>query len=739
MIQLRYGPAAHFCDGTSVKLWWQGSSAEKALLFKIKVCMLIIRLIRYFDQLRYGCNNPQCTTPACFSCHKRVSRAPPRPLSPLSARTLAFFLASQDDPEGDLCPHPLLRNDANSKSPSIFSNEPAGSATESLEASVQGNQLNIDKTAPGKEAARYILNVHAPAFKPLTSNPGLQVADVGKDKPNALGEGVRPASTTLDDTDSANNGSKEQARRDFKSITQSLFDASYTRFLQMKKIPEWMLQREAWFGTFSNAKLEEDREPVEGPPINNATKTLPHINNLEGQRKAEPLLSNEHGLGTRTDLQYNPKQISNSLPITSAVPNTSNAYPETEDRKDIIDESHDTRLQPKKQSNKTDLRTSTQDEDTEKLQDTVSTLTTQPLWPQTLSHFSPENIASLLDMVQACNRSDHIDQRFSEFMGRTTTPTPIRSYLSFDVLNSQMSMAFTTQSIAYVLSNTPALLRSFRSRDGTTLDLLVIVESFRNLKTLDYEPHKIIPCLAINTSALYPDAVLKSRSPVLKARRSAKGVEANRLSRQGVGSPCVTLRDTLDNDEAAHIIKIAFAALVSALPLLKPNLWDAVRLLRASGFVAPDWYMDGKVLNVTVLCEVMDALEDENSIALATKLVKVIAARNCADKMSTSSCQSRTDTEKSPSRYSNIIYSVYLEVVSLLVAYRVNVDADSTEEDVEMEKCAISATAAIVEWLRTVILKHWDGQPKVSRWGPVGGAIEQMSFLCKRKIKPRSF
>lgn len=60
---------------------------------------------RYILQLRDGCGAEHCTTPTCFTCRKRiVGRAPIRRYNTTSARTLALHLASQDNPENDLCP-----------------------------------------------------------------------------------------------------------------------------------------------------------------------------------------------------------------------------------------------------------------------------------------------------------------------------------------------------------------------------------------------------------------------------------------------------------------------------------------------------------------------------------------------------------------------------------------------------------------------------------------------------------
>lgn len=64
---------------------------------------LLVQL--YIHQLRDGCGVATCTTPTCFSCRKRlVGKAPIRRYNQTSARTLAIYLASQDDPARGICP-----------------------------------------------------------------------------------------------------------------------------------------------------------------------------------------------------------------------------------------------------------------------------------------------------------------------------------------------------------------------------------------------------------------------------------------------------------------------------------------------------------------------------------------------------------------------------------------------------------------------------------------------------------
>ncbi|EHA56700.1 hypothetical protein MGG_11888 [Pyricularia oryzae 70-15] len=60
---------------------------------------------KFVVQLRDGCGSTTCNTPTCFSCRRRtVGRAPLRRYNTTSARTIAVFLASQDNADAALCP-----------------------------------------------------------------------------------------------------------------------------------------------------------------------------------------------------------------------------------------------------------------------------------------------------------------------------------------------------------------------------------------------------------------------------------------------------------------------------------------------------------------------------------------------------------------------------------------------------------------------------------------------------------
>ncbi|KAH6618130.1 hypothetical protein B0J18DRAFT_371153 [Chaetomium sp. MPI-SDFR-AT-0129] len=61
---------------------------------------------KFIVQLREGCGADYCTTSTCLTCRTRAAgRAPTRRYNTTSARILATYLASQDNPESALCPN----------------------------------------------------------------------------------------------------------------------------------------------------------------------------------------------------------------------------------------------------------------------------------------------------------------------------------------------------------------------------------------------------------------------------------------------------------------------------------------------------------------------------------------------------------------------------------------------------------------------------------------------------------
>lgn len=60
---------------------------------------------RFITQLRDGCGSDHCSTPTCFTCRKRIAgKSPVRRFNTTSARSIATYLATLDNPENNICP-----------------------------------------------------------------------------------------------------------------------------------------------------------------------------------------------------------------------------------------------------------------------------------------------------------------------------------------------------------------------------------------------------------------------------------------------------------------------------------------------------------------------------------------------------------------------------------------------------------------------------------------------------------
>ncbi|KZF21159.1 hypothetical protein L228DRAFT_240036 [Xylona heveae TC161] len=183
---------------------------------------LLVR--RYINQLLYGCQNPACTTPTCLSCRRRITEAPLRKLTPVSARTVACYLATQEDPEKDLCPHqPVI--------------PPDFETTLSLD---QNHQSNIEREG---KPARHVK--HGSRHKSWSSSAKQNhSSETPAFRQESLPQKPRDASFARQneaESESAEQEDrkqkKEQKKKDPKSFTQNLFDTISMKMLEWLPLP----------------------------------------------------------------------------------------------------------------------------------------------------------------------------------------------------------------------------------------------------------------------------------------------------------------------------------------------------------------------------------------------------------------------------------------------------------------------------------------------------------------------
>ncbi|PHH62276.1 hypothetical protein CDD81_7264 [Ophiocordyceps australis] len=122
---------------------------------------------RYIIQLREGCASSQCSTATCFTSRKRLAgKAPLRRYSPTSARMLAVYLASKDNPDQALCPH--LRR---CKTPSPATNTLIFSTSTRKGSSIQQAAFSERRRPPQSTDAPPLPGDEATSVQRLTDAP----------------------------------------------------------------------------------------------------------------------------------------------------------------------------------------------------------------------------------------------------------------------------------------------------------------------------------------------------------------------------------------------------------------------------------------------------------------------------------------------------------------------------------------------------------------------------------------
>ena len=704
----------------------------------------------------------------------------------LSARTLAASLATQENPEKGLCPYepvPLLEEleigffrDENDKLHRNSKPLGAGKFTSprSYPEQVSGNyRSGIQRQKPKTECQNGNL---------VKSGPQAEIADKNANE-------ISFSKTA-------------QKEKDPKSFTQNLFDTEAMKFLHLAKIREsfsrwapWLRKEESStsphsqcnvgvVGKKTNARAKEDESH---PSHSGKPESFINVQGqIEELATVTPRLDQcpEPRSDAYRDCQsFNHGQIASpsNLESTSVVSDCL-SMSQTIDDVVLQDQSSDENDADEIKSNYYNLslalrtkqictskdagKTQTQiacinpqgaaSRATEIISDDHATIPADPYpepveLPQALGRFTLENISALVDTVKIVHPGPGDGYGFLQSLGRATTISRVSRFVGGTATQPEMNIAFATQSIIYVLSTIDALLMSFvTSKDVTSSDYKQSVKSgeitqaFRLLMEIDHHPRNIFPSLWISVGKLHPPISLRSKGALLKACRSTKfdrPLLSSTSNNQSFNS------DILDNVDAAHVVKIALAALVASIPECNLDTWASVRSLRASGRIAPSFNgSHAGTKPMDLLFEVMDSFDDELALSLMVRVVRAVAARQCLFEISRLQGPSAKDSHSAKSNegfmdvlLQEIIDSDILDTTSTQSgAVSTIVDSKATahfmQNQKDIQKPVTSRNfylSVLVEWLRSVVFSEWDGKAEISRWGPVGGALEFMSHLCK--------
>ncbi|KAL1594388.1 hypothetical protein SLS60_010148 [Paraconiothyrium brasiliense] len=293
--------------------------------------------------------------------------------------------------------------------------------------------------------------------------------------------------------------------------------------------------------------------------------------------------------------------------------------------------------------------------------------------------------------------------------------------------------AFVNRSLYYSLSDSETLLKSFRDHLGDDykysplphLDAHCLSHAFRDWNQRNGA--LVFDSLYEALEVLFrpPPELDSQKSPHLKPSRKHAATSQSNASKDMPGR-------YLSNTEAAHLVMICIHALTSSVPVGWPHTWVQVRNLRGWGVVIPG--APPKTTQnddfVHPWLDIVDQLEYEPAIRLATRLLQAIGTRRCYEHM-LATLHAR-DEGQGPTE----LFVGVERLLPILLGHLTQVEKAALQRKGKMrsnqkmdEDPGWTVTATFMEWLRTVIVKQWDGNVDINKWGSVGTAVTIMTHF----------
>lgn len=328
---------------------------------------------------------------------------------------------------------------------------------------------------------------------------------------------------------------------------------------------------------------------------------------------------------------------------------------------------------------------------------------------------------------------DTLDEWKEEFHGRQdqTSRTSTASDHSTHRWN-QPAEAFVNRSLFYTLSDAETLLRSFHDSNEAFqfsplphLDSARLTHSFRDWS--QRSGALIFDSLSVALEALY------TRPPTIEPQvaTEAESLQCDHSAAGPTGKPGPTACPRyLNNHEAAHIVMICIHALTSSVPVGWPRTWTQLRSLRSWGIIIPSATADADDF-VDPYINIIDALEYEPAVMLADCLLRAIGVRSSFDHIHAAM---HKEAGKVGSDYAAPEESLSdILIHHLIVVERVALESKRKMKSVNTanKEPGWTITATLVEWLKTIITKKWDGNIEIRKWSNVGAAIMLLHELRK--------
>ena len=337
--------------------------------------------------------------------------------------------------------------------------------------------------------------------------------------------------------------------------------------------------------------------------------------------------------------------------------------------------------------------------------------------PQYLLRFTKGNLETLSANFGIFNPTISDEQKFPYSFDLPASHFRLDSLVSETATRHESETAFLSQSIIFILSTPDSLLKSFRdfnsgSENEDEYEFLKILHAFALFFKVDSLERCVFSSLWNSANELYPPKHDYSENP--NARRSI-GSEPLELN-TGFEKP-PTKRKALNDEEAMHIVKIILAALIARVSKgkLYGNVWVSFCNAHAKS----------RAIHHDTQLMLMDIFDDQLCVELMTVVVKAMVIRKHMSECIRHREPQLMTGEKLQKSFENVINKLLHNVFHLSPSAGITPTHVSRQREISRHHAEI-----LLQWLRSVILKSWDGQALIQRWGAVGCALEFMSHLC---------
>ncbi|KAJ5216180.1 uncharacterized protein N7498_002587 [Penicillium cinerascens] len=354
---------------------------------------------------------------------------------------------------------------------------------------------------------------------------------------------------------------------------------------------------------------------------------------------------------------------------------------------------------------------------------------------QTITHFTPEIINGLEKiMIESEEDSDKWREELDRIQSMGSFDNPD---WQFATPRQRQVFPFVAQSVFFVFSNSKQLLHSFgkdamdlngslETPTDSRLDVLNLRDSLQRLFTIcpwDVALHSLwsgLDKLFLPPNE-FPSSTRASRRSSRSSTMTSSAAPPPAVRRLSESVPEGHLSDA----DAAYIATIAFFVLVGSVPNLDSQTWRGILRMRAAGTVASSADMQKlSTEHARQAVEATDRLEHELGLRLVNRLVRALTARLAYHEISKARQVYSLDLPKQRK----------VSVLDRII--------DNLTDHYDIQRGATDASAApqptgpahlILEWLRTLFLREWDGNPEMARSSAAGGALQIIALMYKER------